>query len=213
MAPIEIIELMAVVTASIYGILLAARSGLDMTGLFAVAFAAAFGGGTLRDLCLDRQPLFWVGNSHYPVIVFFLSLFSIVVPKLVLRMERYLVVPDALGMGLFVIAGAAIAHDAETTLFLAALFGVMTGAFGGVVADIMCARVPTTFKPGTPLNLTCCFVGAWAFLLSYHWNLPRPWAMTLGVTVVTVMRILAVRFHWTLGPLNRFSGLIAEEKN
>lgn len=212
MRPLELIELLAVVTASIYGILLAARSGLDMTGIFAVAFAASFGGGTLRDLCLGRQPLFWIGAPHYPVIVFLLSLFSIVVPKWVLRMEKYLVVPDALGMSLFAVAGSAIALDAGTSLFLAALFGVMTGTFGGVVADIICNRVPTSFKPGTPLNLTCCFAGSWAFLAANHWTLPRPWAMTLGIVLATVMRILAVKHHWTLGWFNRFSGLVDEDE-
>ncbi|MGJ8723441.1 MAG: trimeric intracellular cation channel family protein [Roseibacillus sp.] len=211
MAPIEIIELMAVVTASIYGILLAARSGLDLTGIFAVAFVAAFGGGTLRDLCLGREPLFWMDAAHYPVIVFFLSLVAVVAPKLVVRMEKFLLYPDALGMGLFAVAGSAIALDSGTTLFLAALFGVMTGTFGGVVAEIICNRIPATFQPGTPLNITCCFVGAWCFLLALHFGMERPWAMALGVAVVTVMRIIAVRKHWTLGRLNRFSGVAEED--
>ena len=206
MAPIEIIELMAVVTAAIYGILLAVRSGLDLTGMFVVAFVAAFGGGTLRDLCLGRQPLFWIEASHYPVIVFLLSLGALVVPKRVLKLENCLIYPDALGLGLFAIAGSAIAMDSGTTLFLAALFGVMTGTFGGVVADIVCNRIPATFQPGTPLNITCCFVGSWCFLWAIEGGMARPWAMTLGVVVVTVMRILAVRKHWTLGRLNRFSG-------
>lgn len=210
MTAIQVIELMAVVTAAIYGILLAARSGLDLTGMFAVAFVAAFGGGTLRDLCLDRVPLFWVGSSHYPVIVFFLCLVAVVLPKLVLWMERYLIYPDALGMGLFTIAGAAIAFDAGTTLFLAALFGVMTGTFGGVVGEVICNRIPATFQPGTPLNITCCFVGAWCFLLALHFGVERAWAMALGVVVVTVIRIVAVRRNWTLGRLNRFSGVVEE---
>lgn len=205
MDAIEWIELMAVVTAAIYGILLAARCGLDLTGIFAVAFAAAFGGGTLRDLCLDRAPLFWMSAPHYPVVVFFLSLGAVALPKLVERMEKYLVYPDALGMGLLSVAGAAIAMDSGTTLFLASLFGVMTGTFGGVVAEVICNRIPSTFKPGTPLNITCCFVGSWCFLLLAYGDVSRPVAMTLGVIVVVVTRLLAVKFHWTLGRLNRFS--------
>jgi uncharacterized membrane protein YeiH len=210
MTPIQLIELMAVVTAAIYGILLAVRSGLDLTGMFAVSFAAAFGGGTLRDLCLNRSPLFWLEASHYPVIVFFISLGAVAVPKLVLRMEKYLLYPDALGMGLFAVAGAAIALDSGTTFFLAALFGVMTGTFGGVVAEIVCNRIPATFRPGTPLNITCCFVGAWVFLGALSWGMPRTGAMALGVAVVTVMRIFSVKKNWTLGRLNRFSKEVEE---
>ena len=210
MNPIDIIELMAVVTATIYGILLAVRSELDLTGVLAVAFTAAFGGGTLRDLCLDRTPLFWVSASHYPVIVFFLCLGATVVPKLVIKMEKYLIYPDALGMGLFAVAGSAIALDSEVTLFLAALFGVITGTFGGAVAEIVCNRIPETFKPGTPLNITCCFAGSWVFLLSTYWGVPKPWAMALGVTIVTVMRVLSVKKHWTLGRLNCFSDVVED---
>lgn len=207
MRPIEIIELLAVVAAALYGILLAVRSGMDFTGIFAIAFAAAFGGGTLRDVFLDRQPLFWIEASHYPVIVLGMTVLAVLLPKAALAMEKYLVLPDALGMGLFSVAGAAIATDAQTTYFLAALFGVMTGTFGGVVAAIMCNRVPSTFQPGTPLNITCCFLGAWVFLLANHWAMERPWAMTLGVVVVTIMRLLSIRYHWTLAWLNRFSTL------
>lgn len=205
MQAIDAIELMAVVAAAIYGILLAARSGMDLTGLFVVAFAAAFGGGTLRDLCLDRHPLFWIESPHYPVIVFVLSLLAAVFPKGVLALERHLSVPDALGTGLFAIAGAAIAKDLETSYFLAALFGVMTGTFGGVFAAIICNRVPATFQPGSPLNISCCFAGSCVFILLDEMPIDRTVAMAAGVAVSTVMRLLAVRFRWTLGPLNRFS--------
>lgn len=204
MQPIDYIELMAVVAAAIYGILLAARAGMDVTGLFVVAFAAAFGGGTLRDLCLDRHPLFWIERPQYPVIVFALSLLAVIFPKGVAASERFLSLPDALGMGLFTVAGAAIAWDAGTSYFLAALFGVMTGTFGGVIAEIICNRVPATFQPGSPLNISCCFVGAWCFLLTNETLLARPWAMVLGVAVATLFRLLALRFRWSFGPLNRF---------
>ena len=209
MNPIEVLELLAVLSASSYGILLAARSGMDLTGMFVVASATSFGGGTLRDLCLDRQ-LYWISYPHYPVIVFALSLVAIFIPKVVLSMEKYLVLPDALGMGLFSIAGAAIAMESGTTLFLASLFGVMTATFGGVVADIICNRIPATFRPGSPLNITCNFVGAWCFLLADLATMPKLWAMTLGVVVATVLRILSVKYHWTLGKLNRFSQILED---
>ncbi|MFD2303865.1 trimeric intracellular cation channel family protein [Roseibacillus ishigakijimensis] len=213
MQPIDFIELLAVVSSACFGILLAARSGMDLTGIFAVAFAAAFGGGTLRDLFLARQPLFWMESPHYPVIVFFLCLLSVILPRVVIRLEPHLVVPDSIGAGSFTMAGAAIAIDSGTTLFLSALFGVMTGTFGAVIAEIICNRLPATFRPGSPLNITCCFVGAWIFLLAYQWGMPRPGAMVVGFLVVTVFRFLAVRNYWTLGPLNRFSQEFIIESN
>jgi hypothetical protein len=67
---IEMIEFSAVVASAIFGVLLAARKELDAVGIITVALAVAFGGGTLRDLFLDRTPLFWIANRHYTVIVF-----------------------------------------------------------------------------------------------------------------------------------------------
>ena len=60
MSYVVFIEFLAVIVAAIYGVLLASRKGMDVIGVFAVAFAVAFGGGTLRDLFLDRTPLFWI---------------------------------------------------------------------------------------------------------------------------------------------------------
>jgi uncharacterized membrane protein YeiH len=205
MLPVDYIELMAVVGGAIYGILLAVRSDMDLTGIFAVAFAAAFGGGTLRDLCLDRHPLFWIESAHYPVIVFFISLLAVAIPKLVFKIENHLRVPDALGTASFAIAGAAIAHGSGTSLFLAAIFGVMTGTSGGILAEIICNRIPSTFRPGSPLNITCCFLGAWVFLLTNELLLPRPWAMAVGVLFTTVFRLVSFHFGWTLGFLNRLT--------
>mgnify|MGYP002682546727 CR=1 FL=1 len=69
-----VIEYGAVISAAIYGVLLAHRKGLDFVGVFAVAFVVSFGGGTLRDLFLDRTPLFWVANQHFAIMVFTLAL-------------------------------------------------------------------------------------------------------------------------------------------
>ena len=66
----ETIEIAAVVTGAVYGVLLARRHGMDFVGVFSVSFMTAFGGGTLRDVLLDRHPLFWIRFEHYPVLVF-----------------------------------------------------------------------------------------------------------------------------------------------
>ncbi|MDP0489828.1 MAG: trimeric intracellular cation channel family protein [Verrucomicrobiota bacterium JB023] len=197
MTPLQVIELIAVVSAAFYGVLLAVRTEMDVTGMFAVAFVAAFGGGTLRDVFLNREPLFWIAYPHYPLIVFGIALLASFLPRVITALERYLTIPDALGMGAFTITGASLALRADTTWFLASLFGVLTGCFGGVIAEIVCNRVPETFRPGRPMNLTCCFAGGWVFIIAQHLEMPRPGPMILGAAVVTIFRLLAVRFKWS----------------
>ena len=77
---------------------------------------------------------------------------------------RWLYVPDALGLGLFSIVGVNYAWRPGTSLFVATLFGVITGSFGGVIGDIVCNEVPSLFCAGTPLYATCSFLGCWLYL-------------------------------------------------
>lgn len=202
MSVIEGIEFLAVVVSALFGVLLAVRKEMDAAGVIAVAMIVSFGGGTLRDILLDRNPLFWIERPHYPLIVFGIGLVASVASHWVVKVERWLLLPDALGMGLFTVVGARYALDTHTSLFLASLFGVITGTFGGVLGDIVCNEVPSLFRPA-PLNATCAFAGAWVFLLINGLPVAPGIASASGALVVLVLRVLSVRFGWKLPPASR----------
>lgn len=189
------IELAAVITSAIYGILLALRKGFDFVGIFTVAFLVAFGGGTLRDLFLDRSPLFWIANSHYALIVFGMAFLGALTPKVFVRSKRFLHLPDAFGLALFTITGAAYAIQAETSMFIASLMGVVTGTFGGVLGDVTCNEIPSLFR-SAPLYATCAFTGAWIFVLGEHFALPVEWVAPAAAAVIILFRLAAL--HWDL---------------
>ena len=190
------IEYLAVIVSSIYGVLLAARKGMDVMGVFAVAFAVAFGGGTLRDLFLDRTPLFWIGNPHYPMITLGIAVFSGPVLKLVNRIKPYLLLPDALGMALFAITGTAYSLEAYPSWFIAAMMGTITGTFGGVLGDMISNDVTSLFTP-SPLNATCAFAGCWVYLIVLSFGeTPKEIAMILAILVIVLFRLAAVKWNW-----------------
>ena len=197
MSYLIVIEFLAVIVSSIYGVLLAARKGMDVMGVFAVSFAVSFGGGTLRDLFLDRTPLFWIGNPHYPMIVFGISIFAGLIVRYFSRIRPLLHVPDALGMALFTLTGTAYAMEAGTNPFVAVVLGVITGTFGGVIGDLLCNEVPSLFVP-SPLNATCAFVGAWVYLGVLHFGLPGRYALATGILVIVTFRLAAVKWNWCL---------------
>jgi uncharacterized membrane protein YeiH len=58
------VEFIAATAFAASGITKAARHEFDAVGVFAVAGLAAFGGGTLRDILLDRRPFFWVEHQE-----------------------------------------------------------------------------------------------------------------------------------------------------
>ncbi len=207
----QLIELLAVLAGATYGVLLARRHRMDFVGVFSVAFIIAFAGGTLRDLFLDRHPLFWIKHDEYAVIVFVLSLVASVLPRIPSSVERWLAVPDALGMGLFSVVGAGFAIEAGTSMFIASLLGVVTGTFGGVIGDVVCNQIPSLFRPSTPLYATCSFIGCWVFLLLQFTGLEEVVAVVAGLSVCVVLRFAALRWNVCL-PAAKSGSETATEK-
>ena len=190
----DLIELLAVIASATFGVLLARRHHMDFVGVFSLAFIVSFGGGTLRDLFLDRHPLFWMREHHYPIIVFGIALVTSLIKTMPKRLESYLSLPDALGLGLFSIAGAVAAIEVGTTYFNAALLGVVTGTFGGVIGDVICNRVPSLFRPA-PFFATCSFVGCWLFFALRATPLPESYAAGIAIVVIVSFRLVSVRMN------------------
>lgn len=191
------LEFLAVVAAASFGVLLARSKQLDLVGAISVTFLVSFGGGTLRDVLLARQPLFWIAHEHYAWIVFGIAIVGSLVPWLPRHLDRWLTLPDAVGMALFSIAGADVAIRTDgISPFLASLFGVMTGTFGGVLGDIAVNDVPRLFQPTTPLYATCAFTGCWVYLLLRGTVVSQEVAMWVGAGTVVAFRLAAL--HWNL---------------
>lgn len=153
----QVIELSAAVAGAIYVVLLALRHRMDFVGAVIIASVVAFGGGTLRDVFLDRHPLFWTREDRYPAIVFTIALIASLVPKVPLLKERWLLISDAPGLGLFGLVWANASLEAVTSLFVATLMGVITEMFGGGVCDVVCNQVPSRFGHRPALcNMQLC---------------------------------------------------------
>ncbi len=196
---LEWIELLGLLAFAVSGYLEAERRGMDPVGHFALAFVTAFGGGTLRDLLIDRRPLFWVEHQEWVMIVLLLCL---VLPWLtrgrpINQESRWLSWPDALGVGLFSVSGAAFALRTGMPLFLSSMMGVITATFGGVIRDIVCNEVPRLFQR-TELYATCAFAGAWVFLGLTTIGVAQPVAMALGTITTFALRIIAIVRRWHL---------------
>lgn len=193
----EFVEMIAVISGATEGVLLARRHRIDFVGAFSVAFICAFGGGTLRDLFRDRHPLFWIQEEHYSVIVFLIALVASSPVSLPRWSEKVLSVPDALGLGLFRIVGAAAALQSRTSAFIASLLGVVTGTFGGVMGDIVCNQVLSLFRQ-TPIYATGSFAGCWWMLTLGWFGFPRRLGFLSAIVVIVAFRLLALRYNWRL---------------
>lgn len=194
-----LVELAATAAFALSGLLEAARKRLDAVGVCVVAFLAAFGGGTLRDLLLDQRPFFWV--QHVAVLWGVLGL--CVLAMVFLRQhhfeltERAIQWPDALGLGLFTATGVHLALNSQMPAVVAVMMGLITGVFGGVLRDIVCNEIPTAFRDHRPYAL-CAFAGGWLYVGLWQAHAPGWVALVASVFVTAGLRGLALWRNWEL---------------
>jgi uncharacterized membrane protein YeiH len=191
-----ILTYIAVTASAISGALEARKHEMDIVGATTVAFVTAFGGGTIRDLLLGRTPIFWVVDPWLSIVTFVLAIVSFYWLDRI--SDKYLNVPDAIGLGLFSILGATYALQLEVSAIVAVLMGVITGIFGGVLRDLLCNRIPNVFRQNTELYATCSFIGTWVFILLTWMEVNGLIASIIGALTIFTLRLLAIRFKMTL---------------
>ncbi|MDP3137982.1 MAG: trimeric intracellular cation channel family protein [Burkholderiaceae bacterium] len=196
---LTLMEALATLAFALSGLLAAARKQLDAVGVVVVAGLAAFGGGTLRDVLLERRPFFWVQHALWLWVLLALC----VAAMLFLRTrhfaltERAMQWPDALGLGLFSATGTQLALAQDLPGIVAVLMGVITATFGGVLRDVVCNEIPTAFSDHRPYAI-CAFIGGWVLVLAQHAGLAASLALVLGAACATGLRVAALLTGFTL---------------
>lgn len=193
------IEAVATIAFAASGLIEAARKRLDAVGVVVVAGLAAFGGGTLRDVLLDRRPFFWVQQANWLWVLLGLCIVAMVFMRArhFAPTERAMLWPDALGLGLFAASGTQIALAAAMPAIVAVLMGVTTAVVGGVLRDIVVNEIPRAFKDRQPYAV-CAFAGGWVVVAAQAAGLHDDWSLVAGAAAATGARALALRFGYRL---------------
>ena len=191
---LSIIEGLAILAYAFSGFIEARKRRLDAVGTFLVALATAFGGGTVRDVLLQRRPFYWVEHETYVLVIFVLSLFAPFVLRLASRVfnERALLIADAIGLGLFSISGTSIALDAGMPAFIAVMMGVVTGVFGGILRDVVCNEVPLLLRDSRPYA-TCAFAGCWLYLALDRLQVDAVYSVIVATGVILIARLITFK--------------------
>jgi uncharacterized membrane protein YeiH len=198
---ITFIEALATLAFALSGLLAAARKRLDAVGVVVVAGLAAFGGGTLRDILLDRRPFFWVTHADWlwGLLVLCIAAMLFLRARHFGVTERAMQWPDALGLGLFTAGGTEIALANGMPAFVAVLMGMVTAVFGGVLRDIVCNEIPSAFSDHRPYAV-CSFAGGWVLVGAQQAGLQGEAALAAAALTATGLRVLALATGWQLPP-------------
>lgn len=197
MTALSLLDFASVFVFALTGALTASRSQLDVVGFLFVACLTAVGGGTVRDLLLDRNPVFWMGE---PIYLFVAMGAAVIVFFTAHRLEsryRTLLWFDAFALAIAVPAGVAAGAAMSQAAPVTVLMGVLTGTLGGLMRDVVCNEVPLVLKQGE-LYVTCAAVGAMIGVGALEAGVPLLPALAVTAGVTLALRAGSLAFGWKL---------------
>ena len=186
------LQILGVTAFAASGAIAAVRKRMDLIGVAVLATVTAVGGGTIRDLLLDR-PVFWIRQPAYLAACLIAAAIIVVWMRFWKPPESSLGVADALGLGLFAIGGAQAARLVDSAPVIVILMGAITGVAGGVIRDILSAQIPTVFRQGQ-LYASAAILGVSGYMLLLWLGFAEPVAALIGMVTVITIRLASVFF-------------------
>ena len=182
----------------IFGVAVFAASGalagvaarLDLLGIFVLASTTAIGGGTMRDVLLSRHPIFWIKDSGPIYTIIAATAATLVWVHFLPVPTDALLIADALGLAMFAISGAQVAEKAGCRFLVIVLMGTLTGAGGGVLRDLMSAKIPLILRQD--IYASAAIAGILVYLLLRAAKVPTAGAFAGGFVTVAATRLTAI---------------------
>ena len=193
---LHFLSLVALAAQAMTAALAAGRRSMDWAGVCFLGCITALGGGTLRDVILGHYPLAWVEKPSYLGLTALAALVTIPIARAVHRLSMAFIVLDAVGLVVFTMTGCDVAWQANASLPIVIVSGMITGCAGGVLRDILCTDVPLLFRSElyASVSVVTGLFYATAFGLTLNSELWTALTFALGLT----FRLLAVRYKWEM---------------
>jgi len=192
----HILDLLGIISFAISGSLVAMRKKFDPFGVFIIAFATSVGGGTLRDVLIGAQPVFWMKNTLVIFLIIGSYLFAIFFRKKLKYLNKSLFLFDTIGLGIYTIMGTEIGLNYNFHPIIIISIATMSASFGGVIRDILCNEIPVIFRK--EIYATACVFGSITYLILHNLDFNNSIIYIATSVMVISIRIIAVLFHLSL---------------
>ncbi|MCP9200028.1 trimeric intracellular cation channel family protein [Gramella sp. GC03-9] len=197
MSLFNIFDLLGTVAFAISGALAAMNRRMDLFGIFIIGFVTATGGGTLRDVLIGQTPVNWMHNLFYVYLIGISVIIAIIFRNKLEYLKKSLFLFDTIGLGVFTITGVETGIQNGLHPLISIALGGMTGAFGGVIRDILCNEIPVIFRKAE-LYATACIIGGLFFVIMHRYQVNIDVIYVVTSLIVIIIRLLAVKYHLTL---------------
>lgn len=198
---LKLIDILGTIAFAVSGVFAAMQKRLDVFGILIIAFITAVGGGTLRDMMLGDLPVSWMRNINYFFIIVLTSAAVVIFNNTINNFQKTLLVFDSIGLGFFTILGIqkGIAFGLHPAICIA--LGTVTACFGGVIRDISLNNIPLIFQK--EIYATACIFGGIVYFFLLKSNLSTDVIDIICISLIFIVRLLAVRFNWSLPAVYR----------
>ncbi|MBO4960705.1 MAG: trimeric intracellular cation channel family protein [Flavobacteriales bacterium] len=196
---LTILDLSGVWSFAVSGSLTAMQKRMDFFGVLIVAFATAFGGGTIRDILINR-PVFWMHNEAYLYILFIATPVAIIFRNYLQYLRKTLFFFDTIGLGVYTVIGMQIGFTWGYSPMLAICLGTLTACFGGVLRDLLCSEIPLIFH--REIYASICIVGGAGYVTMMYFGVSETVTVLVTLFAIIIARFIVVRYKLSLPMLH-----------
>jgi len=191
---IHYLGLIGIAAFSITGVIAAGKKDMDILSIVLLGVVTALGGGTLRDVIIDVSPVFWIADLTYLWISILASVTTFFLIRYVNHVLRPLLFIDAFGLALFTVLATEKTISLGFFSPVAVLMGVTTGVAGGMIRDILTARMPLLL--GREFYATPALLGAILFTVLRELYPLQDYNRLYAIGAIFILRASAIQWGW-----------------
>jgi uncharacterized membrane protein YeiH len=194
-----VLDLIGTFVFALSGAVVGVKRRLDIFGVLVLSFAAASAGGILRDLLIDSVPPAAIRDWRYmatSVVAGFLIFAWFPRSQKSSRVRNFVLLFDAAGLGLFAVTGTQKALGYGLNPVMAALLGMLTGIGGGMMRDLLVARIPNVLR--ADLYAVAALAGAVTVVMGHQFHIAPTITAVLGAVICFGLRVFAIQRRWQL---------------
>lgn len=191
------LDILGTVAFAISGVSVAMSKKMDPFGVLIIAFVAAVGGGTLRDILIGVTPVMWMTNMIYVYVIFIATVFTVIFKQKINYLRTSLLLFDSIGIGLYTVVGIEKGLSVGLDPFICISLGTITACFGGVIRDLLSQEIPVIFRT-KEIYATACILGGITYFLLIKLPIDDNVVFMIAGAVVISIRLIAVKFNISL---------------